>query len=377
MADVSRALAKLGLSVDEISGRTNLARARVTALLEGASVTPQELRALMSGLRLPARAFSTAGFVAERPGPVVRFRNTRANAEFDPTNERVAAFVDAALKLLPVRDGPPDWLRALWQQPHVSRDDAERLAELIRGLIYHDGLDDPAIGLPQRLNALEGFIVSQLPHSRYEGASVVVSGYIFIFVSPRFSGRMLFTIGHELGHVVANHANGVPHYDKAGDIGRFKNPDEAFADNFASAFLLPGHGLGLALAAVRNVLGISSDAVGDLEILMISRFFGVSFDVAARRFEQLKLLPSGGAFSLSEYMRKNFGNAERRAEEARLPPRQAIALDRISPRLLRAASEKIQRQEVSSSWVADRLGLSIDQLQQEHLKLSERPEIAH
>ncbi len=376
MADLSATLAKLSLPPEEIAGRTKLSLARVAALMRGEPATATELRALMNGLRLPARTFSRAGFVTDTAASTVRFRNTRTKAEYDPTNERIAGFVDAALKLLPQRQSPPEWLEGLWEFPHSSADHADQLAQRFRVMLYPEQEDEPAIGLPQRLNALGGVLVNQLVNSKFEGASLVAAGYIFIFVAPRFPARMLFTLGHELGHVLAHHASEQPHYDLAGDVGRFKNRDEAFADNFSATFLLPARAVGIVLSAIRQNYVVRSDAVGDVEILTLSRFFGVSFEVAARRCERLGLLPPGGASSLSEYVKKEFGSAERRASQAKLPERQSISLDRISPVLIDAASREISSGEVSPSWVAERLGVSVDQLQKARAGLIGRS-IAH
>jgi Zn-dependent peptidase ImmA (M78 family) len=369
MASVAETLSKLGLPPEEIASRTRLSLDRVLALLHGSDVAVSELRALTTGLKLPARAFSTAGLSARGEGGSIRYRNTRSKSEFDPTSERVANFVQAALKILPARDSAPAWIEQFWALNLKYYEDAERASLLFREILYPEQEEEPAIGLPQRLNSLDGIIVSQLNNSRYEGCSLVAGGYVFIFVSPRFPGRMLFTLAHELGHVLAGHVNQIAHYDLSGDIGRLKNPEEAFADNFASAFLLPMSAIGRSLSSIRDMLRIKSDAVGDIEIILLSRFFGVSFDVTARRCERLKLLPSGGAYSLSQYVRENFKSPELRAEAAKLPPRQAVFLDLISPLLLAEASRKIDEGQISPTWVADQFGISIDQLQRLHSNL--------
>ncbi len=278
---------------------------------------------------------------------------------------------------MPARAAAPAWIEQFWALDLKFYEDAEAAASSFREILYPGQEEEPAIGLPQRLNSLDGIVISQLRNSRYEGCSLVTGGYVFIFVSPRFPGRMLFTLAHELGHVLANHVNQVAHYDLSGDIGRLKNPEEAFADNFSSAFLLPMSAVGRSLSAIREMLRIKSDAVGDVEIILLSRFFGVSFDVAARRCERLKLLPPGGAYSLSQYVKENFKSPELRAEAAGLPPRQAVSLDLISPLLFSEASKKIYEGEISPTWVADQFGISIDQLQRLHSRSDGHSGIAH
>ena len=377
MANVAATLRALSLQPNEIASRTRLAPERVQEILDGAQVTASELRALARGLKLSMRAFTSTGSPAASPEFGARFRAPGvADAEREPTLDRLAEFVDAALKVLPAR-GLPDWLDRFGLQRPESYPEAERLAAELRAFIYPGEVDSPAIDLPQRLRALDGLIVSQLKNSKYEGASVVAGGYLFVFVSPRFPARMLFTLGHELGHVVAHHSLQGAHLDLATNIGSFRNRSEGFADAFSSAFLLPSRAVGGTLQAVRQLIGATSDEVGDVEILILARMHGVSFDVAARRCEDLDLLPAGGAASLAEYLRQHHKNPEKRAEALNLPPRPTVHFDAVSPVLMTYVQESVASGVTSPTWIADRLCTSIESIYKTHASMGERRASTH
>jgi Zn-dependent peptidase ImmA (M78 family) len=78
------------------------------------------------------------------------------------------------------------------------------LADEFRLKFLSNRLNDPLVNLPEILDSA-GVILGRLETSKFEGASVVAQGHPFIFVSARFSGRMLFTLAHELGHLITHH----------------------------------------------------------------------------------------------------------------------------------------------------------------------------
>jgi Zn-dependent peptidase ImmA (M78 family) len=324
------------------------------------------------------RAFTSTGSPANSPTLGARFRAPGVtDSEREPTLDRLAGFVDAALKVLPGRERLPEWLDRFGLQKPESYDEAERLAAQLRAFIYPGEVDSPAIDLPQRLRMLDGLIVSQLKNSKYEGASVAAGGYLFVFVSPRFPARMLFTLGHELGHVVAHHSVQSAHLDLATSIGNFRNRAEGFADAFSSAFLLPAQAVGGSLQAIRQVIGAASDEIGDVELLILARLHGVSFDVAARRCEDLNLLPRGGAASLAEHLRKHHKTPEKRAEALGLPPRERVHFDVVSPVLMKFVHEGVASGVASPSWLADRLSTSIESIYETHASTNERRATTH
>jgi Zn-dependent peptidase ImmA (M78 family) len=359
MSKVSDFLRRLALSPDEIAVKARLSPSRIRAILEGEEASLADLRAIARGLKVPLRSFASEAAASSELG--LLFRSSTASRP-DRGVEAAAGFVQAALEIMPPRNDPPEWVSS-FQFAVETYPEAARLAEEFRSVFFPDKPLDPLIDLPQVISEQGGVIISRLETSRFEGASALVDGYAFVFVSPRFSGRMLFTLAHEIGHLITHHkSRRSVVFDLATQIGdgrRVHTHSEAFVNAFASVLLLPAAGVGAALQQIRELLEVRAEVVGDVELLYLARFFGVSFDVAARRCEDLELLPRGGAKSLSDYLRDNFGGAEKRAAALRLPPRPNVVIPRVSGNLLEAAAEKVKRGELSIGWVTDRLGCSI------------------
>src|SRR5439155_10338864 len=117
--------------------------------------------------------------------------------------------------------------------------------------------------------------------------------------------------------------------------------------------------VGIALKKIKEVGKLASDNIGDVEILYLSRIFGVSFQAAAVRCEDLSLLPRGGAISIYEKLVKEHGSPEKRAAEINLPPRPKIEFPAIPRHLLDAAIRKVQTGEMSIGRASAALNLSI------------------
>jgi Zn-dependent peptidase ImmA (M78 family) len=362
MSKVATYLKALPFSADEIALKARLPAERVRVILEGGDATLSDLRALSRALKVPLRSFAS-----EPPSAAdlrMLFRSSTASRP-DRGVEAAATFVQGALQILPRREAPPQWLSS-FDFDKESHADAARLADEFRSRFVSNTPDDPLVDLPYVITELCDVILGRLETSRFEGASVIADGYPFIFVSTRFSGRMLFTLAHEIGHLITHHReNRSVVFDLASQIGESRrryDRSEAFVNAFASVLLLPASGVGKFLQNIRELLHIERDEIGDVEILYLARFYGVSFDVAAWRCENLELLPPGGAKSLSEYLRDHHGGPEKRASSLRLPDRPSIVIPRASSNLLRIAAEKVKQGDISAGWVTDRFGCSISEL---------------
>ena len=373
MTGVARLLENCAIAPDEIARRSDLDLVRIHEILSGARLTMGELRALSSGLKIPLHAFSR-GILASTRSDKLRalYRTGRQHDDFSPPVERIAEYVTSALRILPKAAHSEAWFCDFHAQ-EMTYAEAHRLAGQFRTAFFPDRPDDPVLDLPNILSQQGLAHLSLLSKSRIEGASVTIAGYAFIFLSPRFPGRMLFTLAHELGHVVAEHGEeGTAVFERSSQIGglRRKRKNELFVDAFASLLLMPDRGVGRFLHTIRETLEISSSSIGDIELLLLARYYGVSFDVAARRCEDLRLLPEGAAWAMSRQLKKEFGSAEKRAERAGLPARQEIEFPRISTQLLNGVVRSINEGEVSAGWAADRFGFSIGELHEWHANLS-------
>ena len=373
MASVARLLKNCALTADEIARRTELELDRVGEILGGSSVTMRELRTLSKGLGIPLEAFSRGQlFSLSSAKARALYRVADYARDFSPPVEQIAEYVTSALRVLPKSSYSKAWFREFTAREQ-SFAEAHRLAGQFRAMFLSDRLDEPFLKLPAVLSEHGLAHLSLLSKSRLEGASVAVAGHVFIFLSPRFPARMLFTLAHELGHVVSEHGEeGTAVFERSSQIGgiRRKPKQESFVDAFASVLLMPDRGVGRFLRTARETLGISDPAIGDIELLLLARYFGVSFAVAARRCEDLGLVPRGGALAISRRLNKEFGSPEKRAQDAGLPPRPTVEFPRISRELQLGIIEAIDHGAVSAGWAADRFGVSVGELHDWHAKSS-------
>ena len=264
--------------------------------------------------------------------------------------DQLASQIEHTFEIV-VPEAEPAW-RPLFEGVHESSEDARRDSEVFRHRFFLGDQISPILQLPTVAVEKMDIVLLVTPRLRIDGASAIIRGVPFVFVSPRFSPRMLFTLGHEIGHLVAHHRSGTSFavfdgHNSTGSIRRRRFAGERFADAFASALLLPISGVGITLGKVREIYGIDPESpVGDIELLYLARFFGVSFQVAARRCEDLQLIPEGGALSLYEEIRKRHDSPENRAEHLGLPPRPEIKFPTVPRRLLDAVAKRIRTGDV-------------------------------
>ena len=365
MSKMSELLGSIDIDPAEIAHRSGLPLDRVVEIVNGSEASVAELRSIATALRIPLGSFAAGVQSSHRRDDIrLLFRQTgRSAKELDPTREYVSSFVISALEILPSRDSVPAWMADLIPSEETF-EEADDLAHAVRKRLYPDNMIEPISDLAGILGSQGEIIVSKLYQSRFEGVSLIAGNTPFIFISPRFPGRMLFTLAHELGHILAHHRHqNEAIFEKASDIGGSKQRKrEAFVDAFASLLLMPAQGVGRMLHRVRSQLGIDSANIGDIEILLLARFFGVSFDVAARRCEVLELLPPGGAISLTAEIKNKFGSPEKRAESAGLPPRVDILIPKLSSNLMQHILQELGEGRISIGWVSDRFGVSISEI---------------
>lgn len=370
---LSERLRDLKISRDLLASKTSLSRQRAAEIIGGAKADVSEVRQICAGLRLPVQIFSDRESEHRTHDLAPLFRSARdASSEYDITVERISIFVQACLEVLPTRSSLPEWLD-FFPDEGKSYAAADRLSKIARLLLDEENADGPIANLPQLLGELEGLILTPLDHTRYEGISLIAGNYCFIFVSPRFAGRMLFTIGHEFGHLISDHREvGYARFEKPSEIGTFGKSSrvEAFVDAFSSCLLVPDTGIGKFLTFLSQQDMMVGGRITDREILYIARFFGVSFDVAGLRLENLGLIPEGLTFNLSNHLRGAYGSPEKRADFLHISPRSQIVIPRISPILSKALISAISDGEVSVGWASNSFGFSIGEIFAEQAKAS-------
>ena len=363
MPSLADRMREAGMPAEELSQRTGLSPQRVADLLHDAEPSLRELRLVASALQLSLSDFLPPTSAEKHAEVLFRKRASEKRRPAAPV-DHFTRRVGGALELLV--DGPkstPHWLSD-FKMPSASYIDAENAASLFRAHFFRGDNLSPLLLLPSILVHELGALVYVGSRQSFDGASVILNGQVFIFVAAQFRPRMLFTLAHELGHILTHHNDHeVVVLDLPEDIGelprRSARQEEAFANAFASCLLLPREGVAVALRKIREMIGVHGDAVGDVELLYLAGIFGVSFQVAARRCEDLALLPTGGAKSLYDHLVKEHESPEKRAKSLGLPERPEIEFPPLPPRLLDTAMKKVRSGEISVGRASQILNLSI------------------
>jgi Zn-dependent peptidase ImmA (M78 family) len=366
MTKVQDLVARTRMKPKELSARSGIPPDRINALLAGAEPSMAEVRRVAEALRVPLMDLAAPKPVERQVELLFRSSLQARNRSHEPMIAAFSKRMSDSLDLL--RSGQPGpW----WAERFLAGDNtyagAEQNATTFRKLFYNDDQMSPIPTLPRIAAERMGVLLSVVDMAGIDGASAYFEGRPFIFVSKRFPPRMLLTLAHELGHLVAHHdpsqsfAVVDAETEEAGLSSRGAT-DEAYAQAFASALLMPRAGVGIALKKVRELAKSRSNELGDIELLYLARIFAVSFVAAARRCEDLTLLPTGGAVSLNEALIKEFGSAEKRGQQLKLPPRPRIDFPTVPAPLLSSAVEKIRTGELSIGRASAVLKISIADL---------------
>jgi len=350
--------------LDGLSSKTGIPVGRLHELANGADPTMREVRSLAGVLKLAIPDLAPLSKETERAEILFREMAHRKHIPAAALVETLSQRMAYSLELLHQAKSVPWWAKEFRSLPQGN---PEAFAMHFRSFFCNGDSVSPLLSLPglllERLQLM--LHVVNTPH--FEGASAYVDGIPFIFVSARFPPRMLFTCAHELGHLLAHHDPEADFatIDSSTDLQEHHSHSvsERFAHAFASALLIPPAGLGIVLKKIRQLANIPEQSpLGDVEMLYVSRVFGVSFEVAARRCEDLDLLPRGGAVSLNNTLKEMYGSAEKRAEMLHLPPRPVISFPPLPLTLVNSAVERIRKGEVSIGRASMMLGLSIKDL---------------
>lgn len=362
MISLAQHISSRQLSWDAAAAKAGISEERLREVAAGAEASLGEMRRIAKALRIPLSAVMNEAS-AEPISMLFRQTIDQRALTVASSVEILSSQIQDALVVAKSLQKNTSWLD-IFRDLEVAPDYAEGFASIFRKAFCLVDDSEPLTHLPQVIEEL-GVLTLLSRDPTVEGVSAIVEGYAFILVAARtFRPRMLFTIAHELGHLVAHHdarGSGYALLDRDSDIHGISGPtdrsEEQFADRFASCLLLPQHGVLRFLKAIREQVQ-ASGPLGDIEILWLSRFYGVGFEAAARRCEQLGLLPARGARALYQRLGDDFGNPEKRAEALGLPKRQEMEIG-TSPALLRAAAEKVRNGEMSIGRASELLNVPI------------------
>ena len=203
---------------------------------------------------------------------------------------------------------------------------------------------EPLFDLPRLLSEKLGTDILLLDNDRVSGGCILMNIGAFVVLPVNRRPSDLFVCAHELGHLLLLSLRTDPQgavVDAVHDGSRSgRSPHEHFADAFARELLIPGPGLGIAIQEIREQFELSGP-IGDIELLYLSRVFGVSFLVMAKRCERIGLLPEGAAVTLYKILVEQFGGPEERADKLQLPPRPVIEIASVPLSVQAAAIQEI------------------------------------
>jgi Zn-dependent peptidase ImmA (M78 family) len=344
---------------DALSASTGLSIDRLRDIERGSSATVGEAAKIAAALKIDLRELASA---STKAGQIdFFFRDAQRKSDYAIAT-KLSSRIASSLELLPERDIAGPWWLGQFLKTDLDFEAAEENAQTFRRLFANDDQLGPILRLPEIAVNTLGILLFLIGSERIDGASTFVDGVPYIFLAKRFSARMLFTLAHELGHLTAQRdpktasltVDTIAERKKSA-----KNIEEFYAHSFASSLLMPARGVGITLQQIRAHSKGEDKDLGDLEISLLARIYGVSFYVAARRCEDLKLLPRGGAASLEHALRKKFGSAEKRGDLANLPRRAEVNFPSIPEPLLASAVERIRSGDISIGKASEALGISV------------------
>lgn len=194
------------------------------------------------------------------------------------------------------------------------------------------------------------------------GASVLFGGTACHFISATTPEDTLYIYARGIADLLRlrtrrQQVDTCIFYPGGRKLYQIKGPAQHFSDAFALELLIPRRGLAVAFEKVRTLLRINSNTVGDIELLYLSRIFGVSFHAMAKRCERLGLLPPQGASSILEFVEGKFGGPEKRAQELGIPPRPDIEIQIAPPRLAQRLALLVKQNGASIEDLSRLLGV--------------------
>jgi IrrE N-terminal-like domain len=210
---------------------------------------------------------------------------------------------------------------------------------------------DPLFDLPAMLGEKLRIDLFPVEQDHVLGGCTLIGGAAFIFLPHTRRIADLFICAHELGHLllisIRKNSEGAVFDVPQNGVSSIRSPQEYFADAFARELLVPSQGLGIALQETRKQLNVSGGPIGDIELLYLSRIFGVSFLAIAKRCEESTLLPEGGAVALYRFLVEEFGGPEKRADMLELPPRREVEIPSVPYSLQLATIQRIREDSMA------------------------------
>lgn len=347
-----------GIKRENLAG-SGIDSERIEQLYSDAEPTIEEVRTLAKKLKVPAREL----IVPLRLGVESRAK-LRSNFNFvkDDLGYFEAYSLENRLEEL------SDILNPFAEIPFFvdfPKDgiSAEQLAMIFRANLLAIDYNEPLLHLPQLIFDRLGVVTILFRSRIVEGASYRNGGSAIVAIAERNDIRMLYTLAHELCHLLVdidNDPNATVWIDEDvfASSARDVRESEFFANEFAACLLIPAGGLVAELKRLRSQADRPEQLVAH-EIAAIARKFGTSFVVAARRCESLMLLDRGGSAALDAEIQGRFGSAEKFADAFGMPPREKIDWHYPAKAALETLESSLINGDFSVTRVHELLGIKL------------------
>lgn len=338
-----------------ISKRTGISVDRLGEIAGGSDPTVEELLGISKYLHVPIDALTD--FSVSPPAEGLRLRSNKEREALEISELRIntiSRFLSSNL---------PDSMR---NRNHLAKASLDNLRSVegaaldVRRMMHLELEYEPIADISSAIESANLAYVVALKNLGFDGASISLNGFSFLFVSRQYTPRMRFTLAHELGHVIFGHcSNGAVVDTNVRRPGSANS--EKLVDAFASCLLVPTQGLTRLLTAVKNAFKIAPDSISSIEIAYVSRFFGLSFEAAGHRLEQLGIVDRGTTRSLQSEIRTRFESPESYMKG--LPMQRNYAeIPVLSERLRKELSKLIWNGDLSASRIANTFGYTVGDL---------------
>lgn len=347
---------KLEARFPSLSKRTGISLDRLREISSGEDASLDELRAISHVLRIPLDALSR---LDESVGKAeARLRSGKDPAHIYSAECRIREVIEFLRRFRSLRS------KSFRLKADIGRlGSVEDSALVTREQIFSDSPHSETFqDISGELSRGRLAVIISLRGLTVSGASAVVDGINFIFSSRQYTPRMRFTISHELGHILLGHCdNGIIIDEVIENERRSLDNEERLANAFASCFLLPVDALTPFIHVVRRNLGLESSSISSIELAYISRWFGVSFDVAGLRLEQLGIIERGVTRRLADIISKRHGSPE--AYMRSLPiDMNYHDVPAMSKNLRRVLKKSIENGSLSLGRISNIFGYSVGEL---------------
>jgi Zn-dependent peptidase ImmA (M78 family) len=247
----------------------------------------------------------------------------------------------------------------------------EKLSVWFRNKFYNGNLFSP-------INNLYEILESQLNINLLirdigvDGASFYHNDEPFIVLKPTTPQRMQFTLAHELSHVLVDmdKLKSNASVDNISYNQKSENPEERYANSFASSLLLPREGILSTLNVFREKAKIIDVKIGDIEIIFLSQVYGVNFQVVGFRLENMGLIERGDTNTLYNYIIKNHKSIRNRSESVGLPEANMPSFNSRTSKIFKRILANIENGNISIGKASELLYINQNDLINEHSKYS-------